>query len=71
MAKKITEIYSYTEENNPYANGESISVCVVKNTNSDRYFELAVSNDACDGCAIFLTEEEVKKLIDKLKSNLG
>lgn len=71
MDKKITEVYSYTEENNPYANGESLSVCVVKDTNYNRYFEFAVSNDVCDGCAIFLTEEEVKTLINKLTSNLG
>lgn len=71
MDKKITKVYSYTEENNPYANGENISVYLIKDANYNRYFEFAVSNYVNDGCSIFLTEEEVKTLIDKLKLNLG
>lgn len=70
MDKKITEVYSYTEENNPYANGETISVFLVKDANYNNYIEINVHNDLKNGCSIFLIEEEVKALINKLKSNL-
>ena len=68
MGKKITEIYSYTEENNPYANGETISVLLVENAKNDKYFEISVSSDMDDGCSIFLTEEQITDLIQKLNS---
>ena len=68
MGKKITEIYSYTEENNPYANGETISVLLVEDTKNNKYFEISVSSDMDDGCSIFLTEEQITDLIQKLNS---
>lgn len=68
MEKKITEIYSYTEENNPYANGETISVLLVENAKNNKYFEISVSSDMDDGCSIFLTEEQITDLIQKLNS---
>lgn len=68
MEKKITEIYSYTEENNPYANGETISVLLVEDTKNNKYFEISVRSDMDDGCSIFLTEEQITDLIQKLNS---
>ena len=68
MGKKITEIYSYTEENNPYANGETISVLLVEDTKNNKYFEISVSSGMDDGCSIFLTEEQITDLIQKLNS---
>lgn len=68
MEKKIKEIYSYTEENNPYANGETISVLLVENVKNNKYFEISVSSDMDDGCSIFLTEEQITDLIRKLNS---
>ena len=70
MEKKITEIYSYTEENNPYANGETISVLLVENAKNNKYFEIAVSSDMDDGCSIFLTEEQITELMQKIKSSI-
>ena len=68
--KKITEIYSYTEENNPYANGETISVLLVENAKNNKYFEISVSSDMDDGCSIFLTEEQITELMQKIKSSI-
>lgn len=68
MEKKITEIYSYTEENNPYANGETISVLLVENAKNNKYFEISVSSDMDDGCSIFLTKDQITDLIQKLNS---
>ena len=68
MEKKITEIYSYTEENNPYANGETISVLLVEDTKNNKYFEISVSSDMDDGCSIFLTKDQITDLIQKLNS---
>ena len=66
--KKITEVFSYTEENNPYANGNTISVLLVENAKNNKYFEISVSSDMDDGCSIFLTEEQITDLIQKLNS---
>lgn len=66
--KKITEVFSYTEENNPYANGETISVSLVKDANYNKYIEIAVYNDVEDGCSIFLTKDQITELIQKLNS---
>ena len=49
MEKEITEIYSYTEENNPYATGETISVLLVKDRNNNKYVEISVSSDINNG----------------------
>lgn len=68
MEKKITEIYSYTEENNPYANGETISVLLVENAKNNKYIEISVSSDMDDGCSIFLTKDQITDLIQKLNS---
>ena len=68
MKKKITEIYSYTEENNPYANGETISVLLVENAKNNKYIEISVSSDMDDGCSIFLTKDQITDLIQKLNS---
>lgn len=68
MEKKVTDIYSYTEENNPYANGETISVSLVKYANYNKYFEISVSNDANNGCSIFLKGEQITELIQKINS---
>lgn len=66
--KKVTEVFSYTEENNPYANGETISVLLVENAKNNKYIEISVSSDMDDGCSIFLTEEQITDLIQKLNS---
>lgn len=66
MKKNIEEIYSYTEDSNPYANGETISVSLIKDANYNRYVEIAVSNDVTDGCSIFLTEEQIKEIVNQL-----
>ena len=71
MEKKITEIYSYTEENNPYANGETILVLLVENAKNNKYFEISVSSDMDDGCSIFLTEEQITELTQKIKSSIN
>lgn len=68
MEKKIIEIYSYTEENNPYANGETISVLLVENAKNNKYIEIYVSSDMDDGCSIFLTKDQITDLIQKLNS---
>ena len=68
MEKKITEVFSYTEENNPYANGETISVSLVNDANYNKYIEIAVYNDVVDGCSIFLTKDQITDLIQKLNS---
>lgn len=68
MEKKITEIYSYTEEDDPYANGETISVLLVENAKNNKYFEISVSSDMDDGCSIFLTKDQITDLIQKLNS---
>ena len=70
MEKKITEIYSYTEENNPYANGETISVLLVENVKNNKYIEVSVSSDIDNGCSIFLTEEQITELMQKIKSSI-
>lgn len=70
MEKKITEIYSYTEENNPYANGETISVLLVENVKNNKYIEISVSSDINNGCSIFLTEEQIRELTQKIKSSI-
>lgn len=66
--KKVTEVFSYTEENNPYANGETISVSLVKDANYNKYIEIDVYNDVEDGCSIFLTKDQITELIQKLNS---
>ena len=71
MKKKITEIYSYTEENNPYANGNTISVLLVENAKNNKYFEISVSSDMDNGCSIFLTEEQIIELTHKIKSSIN
>ena len=71
MEKKITEIYSYTEENNPYANGETISVLLVENAKNNKYFEIFVSSNMDNGCSIFLTEEQITELTQKIKSSIN
>ena len=71
MEKKITEIYSYTEENNPYANGETISVLLVENVKNNKYIEVSVSSDIDNGCSIFLTEEQIIELTQKIKSSIN
>ena len=71
MEKKITEIYSYTEENNPYANGNTISVLLVENAKNNKYIEISVSSDIDNGCSIFLTEEQITKLTQKIKSSIN
>lgn len=68
MEKKITEVFSYTEENNPYANGETISVSLVNDANHNKYIEIDVYNDVEDGCSIFLTKDQITDLIQKLNS---
>lgn len=68
MEKKITEIYSYTEEDDPYANGETISVLLVENAKNNKYIEISVSSDMDDGCSIFLTKDQITDLIQKLNS---
>ena len=70
MEKKITEIYSYTEENNPYANGNTISVLLVENVKNNKYIEVSVSSDIDNGCSIFLTEEQITELTQKIKSSI-
>ena len=70
MEKKITEIYSYTEENNPYANGNTISVLLVENVKNNKYIEVSVSSDIDNGCSIFLTEEQITELMQKIKSSI-
>lgn len=71
MEKKITEIYSYTEENNPYANGNTISVLLVENVKNNKYIEVSVSSDIDNGCSIFLTEEQIIELTQKIKSSIN
>ena len=71
MENKITEIYSYTEENNPYANGETILVLLVENAKNNKYFEISVSSDIDNGCSIFLTEEQIIELTQKIKSSIN
>ena len=68
MEKKVTDTYSYTQENNSYANGENISVSLVKDANYNKYFEISVSNDANNGCSIFLKGEQITELIQKINS---
>lgn len=68
--KKVTEVFSYTEENNPYANGETISVSLVKDAKNNKYFEISVSSGMDDGCSIFLTEEQITELTQKIKSSI-
>ena len=71
MENKITEIYSYTEENNPYANGNTISVLLVENVKNNKYIEVSVSSDIDNGCSIFLTEEQIIELTQKIKSSIN
>ena len=71
MEKKITEIYSYTEENNPYAYGNTISVLLVENVKNNKYIEVSVSSDIDNGCSIFLTEEQIIELTQKIKSSIN
>lgn len=71
MEKKITEIYSYTEEDDPYANGETISVLLVENAKNNKYIEISVSSDMDDDCSIFLTEEQITELTQKIKSSIN
>ena len=71
MEKKITEIYSYTEENNPYANGNTISVLLVENVKNNKYIEVSVSSDIDNGCSISLTEEQIIELTQKIKSSIN
>ena len=71
MEKKITEIYSYTEENNPYANGNTISVLLVENVKNNKYIEVSVSSDIDNGCSIFLTEEQIIELTQNIKSSIN
>ena len=71
MEKKITEIYSYTEENNPYANGNTISVLLVENVKNNKYIEVSVSSDIDNGCSIFLTEEQIIERTQKIKSSIN
>ena len=71
MEKKITEIYSYTEENNPYANGNTISVLLVENVKNNKYIEVSVSSDIDNRCSIFLTEEQIIELTQKIKSSIN
>ena len=71
MENKITEIYSYTEENNPYANGETILVLLVENVKNNKYFEISVSSNTDNGCSIFLTEEQITELTQKIKSSIN
>ena len=71
MEKKITEIYSYTEENNPYANGNTISVLLVENVKNNKYIEVSVSSDIDNGCSMFLTEEQIIELTQKIKSSIN
>ena len=71
MEKKITDIYSYTEENNPYANGNTISVLLVENVKNNKYIEVSVSSDIDNGCSIFLTEEQIIELTQKIKSSIN
>ena len=71
MEKKITEVFSYTEENNPYANGNTISVLLVENVKNNKYIEVSVSSDIDDGCSIFLTEEQIIELTQKIKSSIN
>ena len=70
MAKKITPIYSYTETDNPYANNEDILISLIETDDFNRYYEFSVSNDACDGCSIFLTEKQVKDLTNILNAKI-
>ena len=71
MENKITEIYSYTEENNPYANGETILVLLVENAKNNKYFEISVSSNMDNGCSIFLIEEQITELTQKIKSSIN
>ena len=71
MENKITEIYSYTEENNPYANGETILVLLVENAKNNKYFEISVSSNMDNGCSIFLTEKQITELTQKIKSSIN
>ena len=71
MEKKITEVFSYTEENNPYANGNTISVLLVENVKNNKYIEVSVSSDIDNGCSIFLTEEQIIELTQKIKSSIN
>lgn len=68
MEKKITKVFSYTEENNPYADGETISVSLVEDANYNKYIEIDVYNDVENGCSIFLTKDQITDLIQKLNS---
>ena len=71
MENKITEIYSYTEENNPYANGETILVLLVEDAKNNKYFEISVSSNMNNGCSIFLTEAQITELTQKIKSSIN
>ena len=71
MEKKITEVFSYTEENNPYANGNTISVLLVENVKNNKYIEVSVSSDIDNGCSIVLTEEQIIELTQKIKSSIN
>jgi hypothetical protein len=60
-------IYTYKENNNPYAHGENISVEDVSLTcGAERYISFFIGSDDTEGCGIFLTKEETIKLIDSL-----
>lgn len=70
MGQKIKQIYSYKETDNPYSNGEEISVSLVNNDRKEKYIEVYVTNDDEYGCGIYLTHKQAEELINKLKSNL-
>lgn len=67
MSQKVTEVFHYTETNNPYANGEEIAVTLIENDNNEKYFEFFVKNYDEFGCGVYLTPNQVVDLINQLK----
>ena len=47
------------------------SVLLVEDTKNNKYFEISVSSDMDDGCSIFLTEEQITELTQKIKSSIN
>lgn len=70
MSKKIENVYHYQETDNPYSNGEEISVSLVWNDRKEKYVEVYVTNDVENGCGIYLTPQQAEELINELKSKL-
>lgn len=68
---KTKTIYTYKENNNPYANGEEINVSELETNDNNHYINIFVSNEDCSGAGIYLTKNEVINLVDKLNMSIS